>query len=191
MVEVEAVEASSHAYYYKLQRFRHYLYIMGVSLSTIILTCSCCQRQFKKEIKEYNRRVKNGADKFYCSLSCHRKDNPIKAKIPYKAFGNTFGKKGNFTHYLNKAKRRKKDFDLDEEYLASIYTGKCALSKVDIHLQTYKTKATPTSASLDRIDSTKGYIKGNVQFIAYSLNLAKNSFSDEQIISFLQKIKKV
>jgi len=45
-----------------------------------------------------------------------------------------------------------------------------------------------TSASLDRIDSSKGYIQGNVQFVAYGINLAKNNFSDADVISFLDSI---
>lgn len=49
---------------------------------------------------------------------------------------------------------------------------------------------TPTGASLDRIDSSKGYVKGNVQFVCLSMNYAKNGFSDQQIKDFVDSIRK-
>lgn len=42
-------------------------------------------------------------------------------------------------------------------------------------------------ASLDRIDSSKGYIEGNVEFVCSAINLAKNNFSKEAMVSFLQE----
>ena len=41
-------------------------------------------------------------------------------------------------------------------------------NKIDIRKQ----------ASLDRIDSSKGYVKGNVQFIVAPINYMKNTLSD-------------
>jgi hypothetical protein len=46
-----------------------------------------------------------------------------------------------------------------------------------------------TKASLDRIDSTKGYIKGNVEFVCLAINYAKNKFSKEDTLTFLNEIK--
>ena len=45
-----------------------------------------------------------------------------------------------------------------------------------------------TRASLDRIDSNKGYIRGNVQFISTPINYMKNTMSDQQTKSFLKRI---
>lgn len=49
---------------------------------------------------------------------------------------------------------------------------------------------TPNQASLDRIDSNVGYIKGNVEFVCVAINYAKNGFSKSQIIEFIKNIKK-
>jgi hypothetical protein len=43
-------------------------------------------------------------------------------------------------------------------------------------------------ASLDRIDSSIGYLKGNIQFISVAANLAKNNMSHEQMIVFCKLI---
>ena len=41
-----------------------------------------------------------------------------------------------------------------------------------------------TTASLDRIDSSKGYIKGNIQWVLKDINLMKGS-TDEDYFKFL------
>lgn len=35
-------------------------------------------------------------------------------------------------------------------------------------------------ASIDRIDSTKGYVKGNIRIVTTMFNYAKNTYTDEQ-----------
>lgn len=49
---------------------------------------------------------------------------------------------------------------------------------------------TPDRASLDRIDSSKGYVKGNVQFIALIAQLAKNNWEEKVLYEFAESIKK-
>jgi hypothetical protein len=39
-------------------------------MKTITLKCSGCDIYFEKQYKEYNRRVKKGVEKFYCSNKC-------------------------------------------------------------------------------------------------------------------------
>lgn len=46
-------------------------------------------------------------------------------------------------------------------------------------------------ASVDRIDNTKGYIEGNVQFVCLGFNYMRNSVTLEKAIEFIRKLKEV
>jgi hypothetical protein len=51
-------------------------------------------------------------------------------------------------------------------------------------------KKTPIKASLDRIDPNIGYVKGNVEFVCYCINVMKNDFAKKEMIDFINLIKK-
>lgn len=170
------------------------------------LTCKNCGISFMKELKEYNRQLKRGreSDHFFCSLSCTKTWNNINNPIQYKETEKTLkhlskmrvlaaekNKKGNFTYYLNKTKQRKHEFNLTEKYLQEIWdsqNGKCVFTGYNMPLQTYNKKVNLYSASLDRIDSSKGYVEGNVQFVCFFINLGKRNFSDNDVHEFIKHI---
>lgn len=170
-----------------------------------IQICPHCKKSFEYPNKEYNRRIKKGIFEFFCSISCSTTyrnlknpkicvDNLQKAQEINKNNNFKFQcrPKGKFTQVLNKcrarAKKKNYEYNLDEEYLKSIWSGICAISKIPITNDSYNNFKL-NSASLDRINSNKGYIKGNVQFVAYGINLAKNNFTDEEVLEFLNHIK--
>jgi hypothetical protein len=165
---------------------------------TILMICKKCGKDFDLLKKEHTRQVKKGRDpkQFYCSLSCSPHINNPNPKPPPPSYGNQFNRKGEFTYYLNKSRNRKDraggahkwPHDIDEAYLQSVWTGKCAITGVPIYTKSRKIKA-PDTASLDRIDSSLGYIKGNVQFVAYAVNLAKNDFTQDVITQFFKSIR--
>ena len=101
-------------------------------------------------------------------------------KIANIKTGNKCGYKGEFSTLLNNAKHRKRGFDLTEEYLQSIWTGKCSITGIDIYNSKNKNN-TLFSASLDRIDSSLGYIKGNVIIVSYKANRIKQDASIHEI----------
>jgi hypothetical protein len=138
--------------------------------------------------KEYTRQIKKGREHFYCSLSCslsHRnKTNP-----PTKGMKiNHPGRVDEFTpfrYYVRKAKTRGKSHDLDLAYIKQLWesqNGRCAFTGIQLTPYDHRRgiQDNITLASLDRIDSSVGYVKGNVQFISAALNLAKQDMPDSQ-----------
>ena len=47
---------------------------------------------------------------------------------------------------------------------------------------------TSRSASLDRIDNSVGYAPGNVRFVSVMANLAKWTWSDDELVSFCRDV---
>jgi hypothetical protein len=91
------------------------------------------------------------------------------------------------------SKKRNHTYDVDIEYLEMIWKeqdGICPFTKEKLQLKTHSDDrfSTPYSASIDRIDNSKGYIKGNIRFVALMFNYARNKFSDEQVIDFCKQV---
>ncbi len=77
------------------------------------------------------------------------------------------------------------DVQINFSYLWQLYImqdGKCARTGIPLD---HKWNLL-TSMSVDRIDSTKGYVPGNVQIICQFVNLGKNDHSNEEIDDFFQ-----
>lgn len=80
--------------------------------------------------------------------------------------------------------------DITPEYLKQLWDsqhGICPYTGFDMEL----IGNSLNQASLDRIDSTKGYIKGNVEFVCLFINLAKNKFPKEDVQEFIERLKLV
>lgn len=94
------------------------------------------------------------------------------------------------------AKARNLPFEIDVDYAWELFEkqkGLCALSGVNITLhRNYRTvmrrSGERQTASLDRIDSTKGYVKGNVQWIHRRLNPMKSNTPNQEFIDWCRKI---
>jgi hypothetical protein len=88
-----------------------------------------------------------------------------------------------YTKYAYNAKRRSHVFNLSIEYLWQLFIkqrGLCALSGIPINFHTKSRETTNSTASLDRIDSLKGYIENNVQWIYKDLNFIKHKLTQER-----------
>ena len=66
---------------------------------------------------------------------------------------------------------------------------KCALSGKEIDFGKFKDDPNRT-ASLDRIDSSLGYAKGNVQWVSKEINIAKQTMSQDEFIEMCRTVAK-
>lgn len=81
-----------------------------------------------------------------------------------------------------RSKERNTYNDLDLEYLMFLWqkqNGKCALTGIDMTYKFYCGRVN-SNLSVDRIDSSKGYTKDNVQLVCMAANQMKNDLSQEE-----------
>lgn len=87
------------------------------------------------------------------------------------------------------------EFSITIEYAWNLYleqNKKCALSGIDIMIayraNRYTNRHPEHTASLDRIDSNKGYIIGNVQWVHKDINMMKRIYDQDYFIDMCTKI---
>jgi hypothetical protein len=89
----------------------------------------------------------------------------------------------------NGAEKRGHEFDVSIKYIYDLYKKQkevCALTGIPIYFAQnhHETKLRLTTASLDRIDNSKGYIKGNVWWIHKDINWMKQDYTKEEFIKY-------
>lgn len=92
-----------------------------------------------------------------------------------------------------RAKNKDRVLEVDDKFLFDLFVkqnGKCKLSGVDITIPQLNKDMKKCTASLDRIDSSKGYIRDNVQWIHKEINAMKMAVSDEKLIEWCHIISK-
>ena len=179
----------------------------------IKIICHECNKEHLVDKYNYNKKIKKGQVRFYCSNKCSGISN-------YRYHPTNLDKnKGNisflkdqgycqsdeyssFRPYVIRARARSKrigkNMNIDIKYLKNVWenqNGICPYTGIKMEIsrtsQDADIKKTPIKASLDRINPDMGYIKGNVEFVCYCVNVAKNDFSKEEMINFIDKIKSV
>ena len=97
-------------------------------------------------------------------------------------------------HYKHSAKKRNITFKVSIKYLWDQYLKqdkKCPYTGIDLILESKNSiSRTPSNSSLDRIDSTKGYIEGNVQWVFKKINLLKSDLSEKEFIELCTLVSK-
>lgn len=169
-----------------------------MSTNTVDLLCHFCSTPFKKYKGEYNRRIRAGATEFYCTQSCQVRErnrrNPPKGNP--ENFQHTHDNRRDeytpFRWFLARVNHRKNKgpHDLTVEYLKELWEsqgGHCALTGISMDLP-WSTEGFlqrhPRNASLDRVDNSLGYIRGNVRFLCFMANLARSDFTDDAVREF-------
>lgn len=87
-----------------------------------------------------------------------------------------------FRRAKQRAKERGIDFDLDKSDV--IIPEFCPILGIKLETHVGHSGGRPNSPALDRIDNSKGYIKGNVIVISHLANMMKSSATEEQLVAF-------
>lgn len=172
---------------------------------TVTFICDECGKEGIKAESEYKRNLKKGR-KNYCCRECAAK-GAGKTRLGVKRSasdtlvkhlrdisGNRRDEYSPFRYTFRNAKKRFKEFDLDLEYLKEIWdrqSGICPYTGIALVLpeaNNLDTLDITRRASLDRIDSELGYVKGNIQFVSTPINYMKSTMSDSQTKKFLKEI---
>lgn len=161
------------------------------------LKCYVCGKEFFRRKTEAKRSEKLGRRNF-CSRSCCGTASIGNITIPFdirQIAAERIDEFSPFRSYLRAAYRRNKGCDITLEYLKELWDkqeGKCPYTGWDLLIAPTsgycKMPRLPNRASLDRIDSSKGYLQGNVEFVSLIAQYAKNSFDREQVFEFCQAV---
>ncbi len=166
----------------------------------MLVKCYTCGKEFDRILSEINRANKLGR-KIYCSRSCCGKDNIFKsekrrARPENLRSGRETDEFSAFRLFWRTAKRRAEEkgnvFNITLENLKQVWDrqkGICPYT--GWKLDNPKTSGgirikSPTRASLDRKDSSKGYTLENIQFVSYMANCAKNEVNEKELINFCE-----
>lgn len=111
----------------------------------------------------------------------------------WKGFGDI---SGDYWRTIKEAGRRFDTFDITIEYLWDLFIKqeqKCVISGLPLYFNTKVGSLSQNgfqqrTASLDRIDSTKGYVKGNVQWVDKYVNRMMTDFPKEKFLGLVKTI---
>lgn len=147
--------------------FRKYKKIGKITLNSY---CKECYKTYIKE-KMYNKRLS-------LENRINERESAFKRRL-----------KNPELEMLNRTRKRalSKNIPFNLEISDIIIPEKCPI--LDIPLKLNRVSAKDDSPSLDKIDSNKGYIKGNVRVISRLANIMKAHATKEQIEKFCENIK--
>jgi hypothetical protein len=91
------------------------------------------------------------------------------------------------------AKKRNLVFEVSYKYLWDLFitqNRKCAYSGIEIFFSRNNIEHIngDATASLDRIDSSKGYVEGNLQWLHKRINVMKGNMSEQEFLNFCEAV---
>jgi hypothetical protein len=142
-----------------------------------------------------------GKEKVYSGDHLTRKKSPVKScgckmvrsgprHSQWKGYGEISGN-WFYNHVLRERKqgdRTRVPVTITIEYAWELFLKqgrKCALSGIELDIER---TAKYNTASIDRIDSSKGYEPGNVQWVHKHINFMKRTYSQEYFIEMCSKV---
>jgi hypothetical protein len=166
-----------------------------------------CGKSFTKSVSHYNENIKKKiahtcSHRCAAALSAGKRRKNTQEEIDLLIERNKLRIRPKdvigVRYLLRMCSNRGKGCDLDDSYLLRLWEEQnvCPYSGVKLSMPrpSYPGKRTSnnplSTASIDRIDSSKGYVQGNVQYVAMFINWMKGPMSHEQTIEACKAIAK-
>lgn len=167
--------------------------------------CKSCKKDYRS-VKNTDTSIYRRADKKWCSkcsaCGCEqaytRKDHAKQSSVDdwlckkcvslsksFSANTHVGAMRRLFNRTRTNAISRGIPFELEEKDLSGCFTGFCSLTGWEISTD-YKNG----TASVDRIDSSKGYIRENIQWVHSVVNMMKNKYSQQQFVKVCLAVAK-
>ena len=134
-------------------------------------------------------RFSHAVSSFKLNKECKKCSNSRPENCSHKGWINGVLRRSFIKKYLVSAELREIEWAVTFEFLADLLINqemKCALTGWDISAM----EVQKNTASLDRIDSTKGYVEGNVQWVHKMVNMCKQHYCQEDFIDMCEAIIK-
>lgn len=154
------------------------LYRVDSSYGNITYLCQC---KCGNKVKQQSSTITNGL-----SIRC-RKCQAKSRRHSHNSLSNTYWNK-----LKKEAARRGLEFSITKEYawsLLLLQKNLCKLSGLKIGFADIV--AEPNTASIDRIDSSIGYVVGNIQWVHKKVNFMKGSLNQEDFLDICERINYV
>lgn len=146
---------------------------MGKGVKEYFKYCTLCgSKQYYTKGSSLKRAIEKNAICKDCFAEKNYEEMPVKWLARIKA----------------QATYRKIKFNLTVEYVYELYVSqgkKCSLSGVDLF---FHKNLKECNVSVDRIDSNKGYIKGNIQLVHKEINFSKWQLSQKRYIQLCKLV---
>ena len=101
----------------------------------------------------------------------------------------------NLSSSKSRAKKTGKECNLTLRFLADLWIdqkGRCALTGVPLDVESgFVDDRNPYKTSIDRIDNSQGYVKGNVRLLTHWANNAKSTWDDRIFKEFVSNSTKI
>jgi hypothetical protein len=152
--------------------------------------CSTCGEILSADSEHFYQK-KDGSLSSECR-TCFRQRSSRNQKTRHYAGGKDYHMSYIARGVRQRARKSGVEGDIDAEFLKVLLKEQgrlCAISGIPLTFIKGQGHI-PTNASVDRIDSTKGYTKDNVQLVAHQVNVMKLNLSIAQLIDWCRLVLK-